>query len=554
MTIGNAKLDLFLPNPFQTRLSEDPEHIRNLAASIKQEGLLQIPLGRWASRSADCSGNIELAFGHSRLAAFKLLAENDASFDTMPVAIQPLSDEEMFTRAIAENHSRKDLSPIETARAMLTYRDHFGKTSKEIGALFHLSPSAVRNKIRLLDLPEPAQEKIDQGEITEGSARSLLQLQRINPDQLDAIIEKASEKQLSSVDLERETTDAITESSTTYTLHERWLSGEPRAGRNLWLLSEWTPAIISGQKDYFEDIRKPLKSVEGFKNLSYEAFSEMQDLLIEDPLAWEQKYAAEYSPRDLEIFRVMAGHRTTCSACPLHVVKNGYHYCGFKPCWAWRKRQYEHKILSEKSKEMGIPIYARSDGKYDHLGKYDDWNTLKYKPEIEKFFDQWFAEKSDCLRLKLQSSRNPKHAFTEDAAIAVVCVGEDALQKIQDIVQSEKKVEGLSGWEISQIKQEAADKFIEVVVVPVFSVLFQAIPAGFFEWIYEEGEGDQSNLNIFTNWVLDQQLSWNEKREGPTATAEFFEEAAGVIGIDLPGDWNEKAAQYEPVFDEVGEG
>jgi len=549
MPVENVKLNKILPNPFQTRLSEDPEHVKNLAQSIKTEGLLQIPLGR-KNKFSDRTGLIELAFGHSRLAAFKLLAEDDESFDTMQVAIAPLSNEEMFTKSVAENNSRKDLSPIETARAMITYRDQFGKTSKEIGELFHLSPSAVRNKIRLLDLPEPAQEKIDQGEITEGSARSLLQLQRINPEKLEAVIEKTTEEPHTTVELDRVVTNEITNSRDTHQMHERWLAGEPRAGRNLWLLSEWIPVIFDGRKEYFEDIRPMLKKVEAFKALSFEAFTAMQELLMEDPLAWEQKYAKDHTPRDLEIFRVMAEQRTTCSTCPLHLVKNRNHYCGFKPCWSWRKRKYESQILAEKSAEMGIAVYARSDGKFDHIGKYHDWNTDKYRPEIEKLFSQWVEKKSDCLRLKIQSNQYNRNKFTDDPSIAVVCVGEAAFQKIQDIVESVEERKVLSEWKKREIREEASEKFITEIVVPFFSPLFKGLPIGLFRWITGN---DDSNLEHFTKWIIRIPVSWGRAGEGPTLMAETYREAAEMIGLDPPEGWIEKTAEYEPKFEDLQE-
>ena len=174
--IENIPLAAIDPNPYQTRQNEDQEHIKNLALSIAAKGLLQIPTGRRTD------GSIQLAFGHSRLAAFKWLEEVKANsnlngdWSTIPINIQELTDPEMFELAVVENLERRNLSPIDEAKAMSIYRDQFGKTSAEIGELFHLSDSAVRNKIRLLGLPADAQEALRIGAMTEGSARSLLPL------------------------------------------------------------------------------------------------------------------------------------------------------------------------------------------------------------------------------------------------------------------------------------------------------------------------------------------------------------------------------------------
>jgi len=189
------------PNPWQPRDHEDPEHICKIAESIYQDGLMQIPVGR------EADGYVELAFGHTRWKAFQLL-NNVAMFSSyngydlsnfpilaryvadrvankllpsalykwrsFPVIIRKLTDEEMFRLAISENISRKDLTAIEEARAMSRYRTQFGKTSAEIGALFGLGESAVRNKIRLLDLPEHLRAGLETGAMTEGAARELL--------------------------------------------------------------------------------------------------------------------------------------------------------------------------------------------------------------------------------------------------------------------------------------------------------------------------------------------------------------------------------------------
>jgi len=168
------------PNPWQPRLAEDPQHIQDLALSIERDGLMQIPMARVApaNESAtlpDLSAPYQLAFGHSRLAAYKHLHDTGhPGYTHLPVILRTLTDEQMFSFAISENVQRKDLTPIEAARAMLRYRDEFGKTSAEIGALFGLSESAVRNKIRLLNLPLEVQAGFASANLSEGAARALL--------------------------------------------------------------------------------------------------------------------------------------------------------------------------------------------------------------------------------------------------------------------------------------------------------------------------------------------------------------------------------------------
>ena len=201
MNIIHARLHTIEPNPYQPRESEDLAHVKNVALSIAAEGLLSPPLARIVTSSGfpieDSADRLransidemiadgyrlQLVFGHTRLAAFKwLIAIKDhsnlnANFSRIPLIISDLTDEEMFRRGLSENLARKDLNPIEEAKAMLVYRERFKKTSTEIGQLFHLSDSAVRNKLRLLNLPKPLQDDLRACAITEGVGRALVPL------------------------------------------------------------------------------------------------------------------------------------------------------------------------------------------------------------------------------------------------------------------------------------------------------------------------------------------------------------------------------------------
>lgn len=192
MSIIKFALDNVLPNPYQTRKSDDPDHVRELAASIAVHGILQTPMGRM---SPTHNGQPELAFGHTRLNAQKLLCgasieelgelgvkintpeeltQLREKFSKIAIDICTLSDVELFEMAVTENHDRKDLNPLEEAQAMAVYRDTFGKNSDQIGDLFHLSGSAVRNKLRLLDLPKEIKPHVVSGVVNEGVARELL--------------------------------------------------------------------------------------------------------------------------------------------------------------------------------------------------------------------------------------------------------------------------------------------------------------------------------------------------------------------------------------------
>lgn len=194
-------LDQIYPNPWQPRRETNADHVVELAKSIESQGLLQTPVARALSLTGEVYDpsdlphkqphRYELAFGHSRLAAFKLLRVKDPEkWGKIPMKIVQLTNDGMFAAAISENVKRNDLTPIEEASAMQRYRDEFGKTSVQIGELFGLSESAVRNKIRLLRLPEPVKELVQNREITEGSARELISLYDLPEETLSGLEEQ----------------------------------------------------------------------------------------------------------------------------------------------------------------------------------------------------------------------------------------------------------------------------------------------------------------------------------------------------------------------------
>jgi ParB/RepB/Spo0J family partition protein len=202
-----APLEVILPNPFQPRQGEDAEHVKNLAVSIAEKGLKQIPVGRmvdkdgiriaweemlrwksllktdWQDVLKESGWQMQLACGHSRLAAYRLLKETgNKGFDCMPVMLDDLDDAGMFETALIENVQRRNLTPVEEATAMKRLRDEFEMTSPEIGKLFGLGDSAVRNKIRLLNLPEELRQKLSEHLLSESAARALLELYDLPED------------------------------------------------------------------------------------------------------------------------------------------------------------------------------------------------------------------------------------------------------------------------------------------------------------------------------------------------------------------------------------
>lgn len=214
-------LDRIKENPWQTRDGFDIEYVRELARDIASraetrpatKGLLQVPLARIVDAegkpvSSDVFGDFlggdvtgafedqdlytQLAFGHSRLRAFELLyrgldpeivpsklglsLDDTKIWRTFPLEYADFTDEEMATAAWTENAQRKDLSPLEEARALQQALDHFGWTQTRLSEEWGLAASTISNKRRLLQLPGKVLKAVDAGEISERSAAAFLPL------------------------------------------------------------------------------------------------------------------------------------------------------------------------------------------------------------------------------------------------------------------------------------------------------------------------------------------------------------------------------------------
>jgi ParB/RepB/Spo0J family partition protein len=157
-------------NPYQPRSSYSPRKVDEIASSIEQNGLLEIPLGRRVN------GDIELAFGHVRKrSCIKLKKRNPNKFPTMPVEIRDLSDHEMAVFALEENLKRTDITPIDLARSVAKYFEVFPDTTEtDLAKKLVMTQGHVSNMRRVMKLPKEVLDKIDEGRITFTMGRELL--------------------------------------------------------------------------------------------------------------------------------------------------------------------------------------------------------------------------------------------------------------------------------------------------------------------------------------------------------------------------------------------
>ena len=154
-----------VPNPYQPRKMFNDESLQELAASIKEYGIIQPLLVR---RTA---AGLELIAGERRLRASKTLG-----LETVPVIIRDMDDKEMAELAMIENLQREDLHFLEEALGYQTLIANFGLTQEELARRLGKSQSTIANKLRILKLPGDVQTSVIDDNLTERHARSLLRL------------------------------------------------------------------------------------------------------------------------------------------------------------------------------------------------------------------------------------------------------------------------------------------------------------------------------------------------------------------------------------------
>ena len=152
------------PGKSQPRQTFSQPEIEELAASIKEHGILQPLL---VAEKAD--GGYELIAGERRLRAAARLG-----LSSVPVLVKKFSDEAKLTVSLIENIQRQNLNPIEEAFAYKRLSEEFGFTQEQIAAKVGKSRPAVANTVRLLELPNQAQEALMNNKISPGQARALL--------------------------------------------------------------------------------------------------------------------------------------------------------------------------------------------------------------------------------------------------------------------------------------------------------------------------------------------------------------------------------------------
>lgn len=179
------------PNRNQPRREFDEEALSELAESIAQHGVLQPILVRPVGAEF-----YQIVAGERRWRASRM-----AGLREVPVVIRELTDNEVMEIALIENLQREDLSPVEEAKGYKALMDTYSMTQDDVSKSVGKSRSSVSNSLRILSLPETVIELIEKGKLTQGHAKALLSLKKI--ELIEKIAKLTEEKDLSVRELEK---------------------------------------------------------------------------------------------------------------------------------------------------------------------------------------------------------------------------------------------------------------------------------------------------------------------------------------------------------------
>lgn len=182
-------IEFLRPNPRNPRVAFREEDLADLAASIREKGIIQPIVVRTLAGVADA---YEIIAGERRWRAAQL-----AHLSDVPVIVHEADDRESLELAIIENVQRADLNALEEAKGYERLSKEFGYSQGDLAKIIGKSRSHVANTLRLLNLPEASRRLVSEGAISAGHARALLAF-----DDPDAIARRVVEEGLTVRDVE----------------------------------------------------------------------------------------------------------------------------------------------------------------------------------------------------------------------------------------------------------------------------------------------------------------------------------------------------------------
>lgn len=159
-------VDAIKPNPGQPRSRFKPDALNALSESIAASGVVQPLIVRSVGR-----GSYEIIAGERRWRAAQM-----AGVERVPVVIRDSDEADRLEVALIENMVRENLNPVEEAKACAALVEDLGLSKEDLGKRVGRSRPQISNLIRLLDLPDEVLEMLEQGELSEGHGRAILQV------------------------------------------------------------------------------------------------------------------------------------------------------------------------------------------------------------------------------------------------------------------------------------------------------------------------------------------------------------------------------------------
>ncbi len=194
--IVELNLDELRPNPYQPRLNFNEDALKDLAASIKENGVFQPIIVKKSIKG------YEIIAGERRVRASRM-----AGLKTIPAIIRTFTDDQMMSIALLENLQRENLNVIEEAKAYKLMLERLSLTQEELSNKVGKSRSHITNILGILRLPDEVQSLLKYGKITMGHARVLSKLE--DNKKIVEIANKIIDEDLSVRDLEKMIDDSF---------------------------------------------------------------------------------------------------------------------------------------------------------------------------------------------------------------------------------------------------------------------------------------------------------------------------------------------------------
>jgi ParB family chromosome partitioning protein len=189
-TTSEAAVTSLDPNPFQPRSAMDPARLAELAASIRESGVVQPILVR---RQGE---RFQIIAGERRWRAAQ-----QAGLATVPIVVRDVADDRLLELALVENIQRQELSPLEEAQAFHRLQEELRLTQEEVARKVGRDRTTITNTLRLLRLPREVRDLLHSGALDAGHARALLALEKA--EEQVALAREAARKGLSVREVER---------------------------------------------------------------------------------------------------------------------------------------------------------------------------------------------------------------------------------------------------------------------------------------------------------------------------------------------------------------